>query len=116
MATPISLVAEPHDDTRALYRMCLEHSGWETLEAEDGATALSLAYSHRPTLLLTELRLPRIDGYSLINLLKRDPATAGMTIVVVTADAARTATRQPRSRDFSRRPGRMRSGGWLCRW
>jgi CheY-like chemotaxis protein len=92
-------VVDPHADTRELYVNCLQQTGWETIEAEDGGMGLSLALSKRPRLLLTELRLARIDGYHLINILRRDETTASISIVVVTADA------RPFSLDRARRAG-----------
>lgn len=83
----LSLVVDPHEDTRALYSEFLQRSGWETVEAADGASALSLAASRPPHLLLTELRVPRIDGLTLIHLLKSDSNTAPALVVVITADA-----------------------------
>lgn len=84
---PVSLIADPHEDTRTLYTDCLERSGWQALHAGDGAIALSLALSARPQLLVTELRLPRVDGFNLISILKREPALDAMRIVVVTGEA-----------------------------
>ncbi|PWT85817.1 MAG: hypothetical protein C5B57_02240 [Blastocatellia bacterium] len=95
----VSLVVEPHDDTRGLYVDFLQHSGWETLEAEDGGTGLSTAISRHRQLLVTERRLPRIDGYHLTQILKRDSSTANIAVVVVTADA------RPESLDRARRVG-----------
>ena len=96
-ATPyVSLVVEPHDDTRALYVDRLQTLGCETLEAPDGAVGLSKALLRPPQLLLTELRLPRIDGPQLIEMLRRESATTAMSVVIVTADARKASLDQAR--------------------
>lgn len=84
------LLADPDPDTRALYRQLLSSTGWRLDEAEDGRDALAKAFTQRPELLITETRLPLLDGYTLCELLRIDPLTAAIRILVVTADALPT--------------------------
>jgi CheY-like chemotaxis protein len=81
------LLADPDPDTRALYRQLLSSTGWRLDEADEGRDALAKAFTHRPELLITETRLPLLDGYTLCELLRTDPMTAAIRILVVTADA-----------------------------
>jgi CheY-like chemotaxis protein len=57
------------------------------IEAEDGAEALGKALCERPSLIVTETRLRRVDGFALCSLLRKDPATQSAAIVVVTGSA-----------------------------
>jgi two-component system, cell cycle response regulator DivK len=84
------LLADPHEDTRSLYACYLTIEGWEVETAEDGREALAKALTRHFDAIVTETRLPGIDGYELCHLLRRDPATLHTPVLFVTADA-RTA-------------------------
>jgi CheY-like chemotaxis protein len=60
---------------------------YDTLEAADGPTALALARSEQPDVILMDLSLPGVDGWEATRRLRRDPATAWIPIVAVTAHA-----------------------------
>jgi CheY-like chemotaxis protein len=84
---PRVLVADADADTRSLYRAVLQASGCEVLEAVDGREALTIALLRPPTLVMSELRLPNLDGFALCELLRRDPATAEVPIVIITTES-----------------------------
>jgi CheY-like chemotaxis protein len=88
-AVPITLalVVEPDADSRELYAAILADIAQEIVYATDGPEALAIAIGRRPMLVVTEIRLPRVDGLTLCKFLKNDPITAGAWLVVVTADA-----------------------------
>lgn len=81
------LVVDPDPDTRVLYRECLDGDGVTVVEASDGREALVKALAHPPSLVVTELRLPLLDGPALCGILRQDRLTAHVPILVVTADA-----------------------------
>jgi two-component system chemotaxis response regulator CheY len=81
------LVVDPDPDTRALYRDVFHANGWDVVEAVDGREALVRALARPPALLVTEIRLPFLDGTALCDILRRDRATTAVPILVVTADA-----------------------------
>src|SRR3954469_92520 len=60
---------------------------YETLEAADGATGLALARAEQPDVILMDLSLPVVDGWKTTRQLRRDPVTAWIPIVAVTAHA-----------------------------
>jgi CheY-like chemotaxis protein len=60
--------------------------------ASDGREALAKALGTPPSLVITALNLPLIDGYALCEILRRDPVTANLPILVVTGDTAPAAT------------------------
>jgi CheY-like chemotaxis protein len=94
---PVVLLADQDRDTRALYREWLAQSGWDVDEAQDGREALAKAIGHRPALLITETRLPFIDGYVLCQLLRSDVLTCDVPILVVTGDAYPADVRRARA-------------------
>jgi CheY-like chemotaxis protein len=93
------LVVDADDDTRALYRESFAIAGCDVVEASDGREALTEALARPPALVITETRLPFIDGYALCEILRRDRATADVPILVVTAEA------RPADVDRARRAG-----------
>jgi CheY-like chemotaxis protein len=58
-----------------LYRRLLQGRGSDVVDAVDGRDALARALSVRPSLVLTELRLPILDGFALCSVLRRDSQT-----------------------------------------
>jgi CheY-like chemotaxis protein len=83
------LIADADADTRLLYREEL-FSGWDVVEAADGRDALVKALVRSPELVLTELRLPLMDGFALCEILRRDRTTADVPIMVVTSETRPT--------------------------
>ncbi|HVA76143.1 MAG TPA: response regulator [Acidimicrobiales bacterium] len=63
------------------------HSDLELVAAMQGRLGIELAREHRPALILLDLHLPDIGGEEVLQELRRDPATAGVTIIVLSADA-----------------------------
>ena len=84
---PMVLLVDQDDDNRAMYGQYMMAANWIVEEAVDGRDALAKALTLRPDLIVTEIRLPGIDGFELCKLLRRDFATRGIPIVVVTGDA-----------------------------
>jgi len=83
------LIANADADARAGYRNAFVHAGYEVVEASDGRDALVKAFVEKPVLIVTELALPFLDGCALCDILSRDPLTAAVPILVVTAEANR---------------------------
>jgi two-component system, chemotaxis family, chemotaxis protein CheY len=81
------LVVDPDPKTRALYREVFDANGWDVVEGADGREALVKALARPPALVVTEIRLPFLDGYALCDILHRDRATKAVPILVVTAEA-----------------------------
>jgi len=84
---PRILIAEPDHDTRLLYRDLFQSVGFDVVDAIDGREAMVNALSVRPSVVITELRLPVFDGFALCDVLRRDSLTKTVPIVVVTAES-----------------------------
>lgn len=84
---PLALLVDRDADTRQMYAEFLTHSAYNIVESEDGRDALVKCLSLHPDIVVTETRLPGIDGFELCQLLRADAATRELPIVFVTADA-----------------------------
>jgi CheY-like chemotaxis protein len=58
--------------------------GYRTVAARNGVEALEVLRRERPWLILTDLVMPKMDGYAFLNALRADPALAPIPILVVT--------------------------------
>ena len=81
------LVVEDQADNREILRDLLTFSGFEIVEATDGAQALDAITKRRPDLILMDIQLPVMDGYEATRRIKADPATKDIPIIVVTSYA-----------------------------
>ncbi|HEX8245313.1 MAG TPA: response regulator [Longimicrobium sp.] len=81
------LLVEDHEDNRIVYRTMLEHFGYRVLLAGDGGEGVRLARESLPDLILMDVSIPVMDGWEATATLKRDPATARIPIIALTAHA-----------------------------
>ena len=85
---PKILVVDDEPEAVELVEFNLKQAGFEVFTAADGAEALKKARSVLPGLIVLDLMLPEVDGLEVCKMLRRDPATAAIPIVMVTAKAA----------------------------
>ncbi|NLK42691.1 MAG: response regulator [Planctomycetes bacterium] len=85
MAQEKILIVEDEDDVIELVRYNLEKEGYLTDVAVTGREALVKAKSGVPDLVLLDLMLPEIDGLQVCKVIKNDPETAGVAVVMLTA-------------------------------
>jgi len=83
------LYVEDNPGNRLLVRRVLEAAGYVVLEAESGAHALQLLEQATPALILMDVNLPQVDGYTLTSLLRRRGDLQSVPIVALTAYALR---------------------------
>jgi CheY-like chemotaxis protein len=81
------LFVDPDADTHDLYRAFLVPRGYIVEHAQEGRFALARGLASPPDILVTEARVPGIDGIALCALLRADPVTATVPVVVMTTDA-----------------------------
>lgn len=79
------LVAEDDPEARELLVLLLGSGDYDVFEAADGIEALSLLRSEQPDLLITDIVMPRMDGYELVRQLREDAATARMPVIFCSA-------------------------------
>ena len=81
------LVVEDNEDNRRILRDLLSSVGCEVIEAVTGEDGVALAESHRPALILMDLRLPVLDGYEATRRIKAAPALSRIPIIAVSSYA-----------------------------
>jgi DNA-binding response OmpR family regulator len=81
------LIADDEDGVRSLVRMTLEADTYDILEARDADEALAMAREEQPDLMFLDVMMPGESGVEVCRALKADPRTAGITIVMLTAQA-----------------------------
>lgn len=83
---PVALVVDDQASVRYLLRQHLARIGVSVVEAEDGEQALSLIRQARPHLVVTDITMPRMSGFDLLEAIRKDPETASLPVIVMTAD------------------------------
>lgn len=84
-ARPLVLIVEDQPELRQLYAEQFLLSGFDVLEAENGAEAITHTTSHAPDVVLMDLSLPVVDGWEATRRLKQDCRTAHIPVVALTA-------------------------------
>lgn len=85
---PKILVVDDEPDALEVLGFKLKEAGYTPIFAADGARALAVAREEHPALIVLDLMLPEVDGLEVCKLLRRDDATAGIPIIMLTARAA----------------------------
>lgn len=79
------LIVDDDDDVRLLCRVNLEFEGYRVREAVDGRAALDAVAAERPDVVLLDVMLPEVDGWTVLASLKEDPETQDLPVVMLTA-------------------------------
>jgi two-component system, cell cycle response regulator DivK len=88
MAPPaLILIADDTADNREMYAEYLAFLGYRVETADNGVTALAMAQSLRPDLVIMDLSMPDMDGWEASRRLKAHPSLATIPILVVTGHA-----------------------------
>ena len=100
------LLDEDHATMREAMRMVLAEEGFTVDQAADGPRALDLVASVRPDLVLLDLNIPGISGSDLLATLKASDDTAGIPVIVVTAEEVegRRAAMRAGAEDYLTKP------------
>jgi DNA-binding response OmpR family regulator len=77
------LVVDDEPDIAGLIKRYLERGGYQVLVAHDARAALEMARRERPDLMTLDVNLPDSDGFTLLEWLKRDPATAPIPVIML---------------------------------
>jgi two-component system cell cycle response regulator DivK len=83
------LYIEDNLENRTLAQRILMASGYEVVVAASGAEGLALAARERPTLILVDINMPEIDGYTVTSQLRDMPHLARVPIIALTANVMR---------------------------
>jgi two-component system, cell cycle response regulator DivK len=80
------LYVEDNPENRMLIRRVLQAEGYQVLEADNAANALKMLQKQQPDLILMDINLPEVDGYTLTNQIKSLPGMDTVPIVALTAN------------------------------
>jgi CheY-like chemotaxis protein len=82
---PLILVVDDEPAIRRVARAVIRSLGYGVVSADDGAAGLEAARRYRPDLVLSDALMPRLDGREMCRLLKEDPKTASIPVIVMTS-------------------------------
>jgi len=83
------LLADDEDINLTLLSQLCSHLGYRCVEAHNGRELVRLAGQEHPDLIITDVVMPELDGFAATELLKGDPATADIPVIIVTAKDSR---------------------------
>jgi len=81
----VILIVEDDPKNLTLARDLLMVSGYTTIEATDGEQGVELAKVRKPDLILMDIMMPKMDGYTACNAIKTDKATRQIPVVMLTS-------------------------------
>jgi two-component system, cell cycle response regulator DivK len=80
------LHVEDNSENRMLVKRLLQSGGFEVLEASDAEQAMEIIKNYIPDLILMDINMPDVDGYTLTNKIKAMPGFSKVPIVAITAN------------------------------
>jgi two-component system cell cycle response regulator DivK len=83
---PRILYIEDNAGNRTLIKRVLEPEGYTLIEAPDGQTGLEMAMAQPPDLILMDINLPEVDGYTMTSRIKATPGLERIKIIALTAN------------------------------
>ena len=82
---PQIMVVDDDQDTVAILARHLQREGFVPIEASSGAQCLKLVHENEVDVILLDLMMPGMDGFEVVRVLKNDPITAEIPIIMITA-------------------------------
>jgi len=81
------LYIEDNEYNRKIVRQLLSHTSYRLVEAVDGESGVTLAQQTLPQLILMDVQLPKMSGHEATRILRQDPRTRDIPIIVITSFA-----------------------------
>lgn len=97
------------DDSRTMRDMlmlALKDAGYRVVQAEDGVHGLEVLQSERPDIVITDINMPRMDGFGFIEGMRADPNHKATPVLVLTTES--DAAKKQRARDAG-------ATGWIVK-
>jgi CheY-like chemotaxis protein len=98
------LIAERDQRIREFQQYFLEKEGLSVEFADDGEAALSVARERQPSLVITEILMPKLDGLALCRQLQLDPVTSHIPVIIFSLLAAAARASEAGAIAFLRKP------------
>ena len=83
---PLVLIVDDHEDAVQMHDHFLSMDGFDTCSTTASLDALEIAVRRRPDVILTDIRMPFVDGWTIVRTLKEHPLTEATPVVVLTGD------------------------------
>jgi CheY-like chemotaxis protein len=83
-----ALIVDDETDKRLLLAFALENEGYEVFTAEDGVVGLAAVEAHQPDLVVTDVMMPRMDGFEMMRRLRSNPQTRFIPVIIQSAARA----------------------------
>ena len=81
------LIVEDNMDTYELVHFILEKNGFETFLAVNGRDGVNAALKQRPSLIIMDMSMPEMDGWTATALIKKNEMTSSIPLIALTAHA-----------------------------
>ena len=91
---PLIVVMDDDASTRVLVSAVLRKEGYDVLAAEDGAQGLALIREHKPDLVVSDVQMPHLDGFGVLEAVRADEAITTTPIILLTSLQDRAHMRQ----------------------
>ena len=85
MASHRILIIDDDPDFSQLLEYDLKKHGYEVLKASNGEEGLQKASSEKPDLILCDIKMPKVDGYTLVRRIKKDNDTKNIPLIILTS-------------------------------
>ncbi len=82
---PKVMLVEDDNNLREIYDARLAAEGYEIVSAHDGEEALALAVKERPDLIISDVMMPKISGFDMLDILRTTPETKNVKVIMMTA-------------------------------
>jgi len=102
----IVLTVEDSRTMRDMLRLALVDAGFEVIQAEDGVHGLEVLQGAHPHVIITDINMPRMDGYGFMQGVRSDPQHRAVPILVLTTESS--AEKKLRARDAG-------ATGWIVK-
>jgi CheY-like chemotaxis protein len=91
---PLIVVMDDDASTRVLVAAVLRKEGYDVLAAEDGALGLALIREHKPDLVVSDVQMPNMDGFGVLEAVRADESITTTPIILLTSLQDRAHMRQ----------------------
>ena len=82
---PLIVLMEDDAATRLLVASVLKKDGYEVLSAENGSEGLALVRKHKPDLVISDIQMPIMDGFAMLQALRGEPAIEAIPVILLTS-------------------------------
>ena len=79
------MIVEDDTSLREIYSIRLTAEGYEIVSAGDGEEALAVAVKEKPDLIISDVMMPKISGFDMLDILRSTPETSNMKVIMMTA-------------------------------